>query len=142
MKRGIKPHERGQALAETAIFSSLAVMLAFGMLALIPLHRARTAAVTAAYSCAQFISQSPNPSWAAYQAQRAAQSTLNADWSGTVGVEYEVQVLPANGPGGSAGCVVFYRPPLRFGGLFGSLEPGWSAKAFVSQYETWKARWR
>jgi hypothetical protein len=129
-------------MAETAIFSSMAVFLAFAMLALIPLHRARSAAVSAAYSCAQFISQSPNPAWAAYQARRVALATLEADWSGTLGVEYEVQALPADVPGGSAGCVVFFRPPLRFGGHFGIPQPGWSAKAFVSQAEAWKARWR
>ena len=61
--------ERGQALAETAIFSLMAVLLAFGLLAFIPQHRARTVATSAAYSCAQFVSQSPNPAWAVHQAR-------------------------------------------------------------------------
>ncbi|MBK7320873.1 hypothetical protein [Candidatus Villigracilis affinis] len=42
--------ERGQALAETALFAMLAVIMAFGLLAWIPTHRARTAA-TAALLC-------------------------------------------------------------------------------------------
>ena len=40
--------ERGQALAETALFGLLAVVMAFGLLAWIPVHRARTAATAAA----------------------------------------------------------------------------------------------
>ena len=134
--------ERGQALAETAIFSLMAVLLAFGLLTFIPLHRARTAATAAAYGCAQFVSQSPNPSWAVYQARQVAEQTLTADWSATLGVSYDVQVVPPAGPGSSAGCVVFYRPPLLFNGPLGLNEPGWSAEAFVSLSETWKARWR
>ena len=39
-----KSSERGQALAETALFSVLAIVFVFGFLALIPFHRARTVA--------------------------------------------------------------------------------------------------
>jgi hypothetical protein len=53
--------ERGQALAETALFAMLAVLMAFGLLAWIPTHRARSAATAAAYACSQFLSQSPDP---------------------------------------------------------------------------------
>lgn len=53
--------ERGQALAETALFAILAVLMAFGLLAWIPTHRARSAATAAAYACTQFLSQSPDP---------------------------------------------------------------------------------
>jgi hypothetical protein len=53
--------ERGQALAETALFAVLAILMAFGLLAWIPAHRARTAATSAAYACSQFLSQSPDP---------------------------------------------------------------------------------
>ena len=53
--------ERGQALAETALFAVLAILMAFGLLAWIPTHRARTAATAAAYACTQFLSQSPDP---------------------------------------------------------------------------------
>jgi hypothetical protein len=137
-----KRSEHGQALAETAIFSLMAVLLAFGLLALIPQHRARTVATSAAYSCAQFVSQSPNPTWAVYQAEAMARRTLRADWSGTLGVRYDVEVLAPHGPGSAAGCVVFYRAPLLFNGLLGLNDPGWASERFFSQSESWKARWR
>ena len=105
-------NERGQALAETAVFSIMAVLLAFGLLAFIPQHRARTVATSAAYSCAQFVSQSPNPTWAVYQAEAVARRTIEADWSGTLGVQYDVEVLAPNGPGSAAGCVIFYHVPV------------------------------
>ena len=133
--------ERGQALAETALFSTLAVILAFGMLATIAVHRTRTAAVSAAYACTQFLSQSPNPSWAAVQARAVAEKTLNADWSATVGADYKVEISPPAGPGSAGTCVVFYRPPILFGYLFG-VGPKWSNEWFTSRSETWKAKWR
>jgi hypothetical protein len=137
-----RPSESGQALAETAIFSLMAVLLAFSLLALIPQHRARTVATSAAYSCAQFVSQSPNPTWAVYQARTIARRTLDADWSGTLGVQYDVEVLAPNGPGSAAGCAVFYHAPVLFNGLLGASDPGWSVEWFLTQSETWKARWR
>lgn len=137
-----RPPESGQALAETAIFSLMAVLLAFSLLALIPQHRARTVATSAAYSCAQFVSQSPNPTWAVYQARAIARRTLDADWSGTLGVQYDVEVLAPNGPGSAAGCAVFYHAPVLFNGLLGASDPGWSVEWFLTQSETWKARWR
>ena len=140
--RIISRNERGQALAETAIFSIMAVLLAFGLLAFIPQHRARTVATSAAYSCAQFVSQSPNPTWAVYQAEAVARRTFEADWSGTLGVQYDVQVLAPNGPGSATGCAIFYHAPVLFNGLLGLSNPGWSAEWFISQSESWKARWR
>lgn len=133
--------ERGQALAETALFSTLAVILAFGMLATISVHRTRTAAMSAAYACTQFVSQSPNPSWAAYQARTVAEKTLNADWSATMGADYSVVVLSPAGPGSTGSCVVYYKPPILFGYLF-NIGSEWSNEWFVSRSETWKARWR
>jgi hypothetical protein len=38
-----------------------AILMAFGLLTWIPAHRARTAATAAAYACAPFLSQSPDP---------------------------------------------------------------------------------
>ena len=134
--------ERGQALVETAIFSLMAVLLAFGLLAFIPQHRARTVATSAAYSCAQFVSQSPNPAWAVHQARTVARRTLDADWSGTLGVQYAVDVIAPNGPGSAAGCAVFYHAPVLFNGLLGLNDPGWSVEWFITQSEAWKARWR
>jgi hypothetical protein len=94
-----KPGEQGQALAETALFSVLAVIVIFGILALIPFHRTRTAAISAAYGCAQFLSQSPDPSKAVHNARVIAQQTLNGDWSATFGASYQVYVYPPNGRG-------------------------------------------
>ena len=133
--------QAGQAMVETALFSVLAVILAFGMLSWIPLHRARTQATAAAYSCAQFISQSPNPSLAAQNALLAVEKTLDADWSATLGVTYKVIVSPGS-PGGPGGCSVSYQVPVMFKGL-GLIDPGgWSEEWYVSRSETWKAKWR
>ena len=120
----------------------MAVLLAFGLLALIPVHRARTAATSAAYGCAQFVSQSPNPNRAVWQAEQVAWQTLEETWSGTPGVQYDVQVIAPTGPGSPGGCAVSYRPNMLFNGLLGLPDPGWRTVTFFSQSETWKARWR
>ena len=88
-KRG----EQGQALPETAIFAVLAVIVIFGILALIPFHRTRTAAIAASYACAQFLSQSPDPSKSVYNARYIAENTLDCDWSATFCVCYQVRVF-------------------------------------------------
>jgi hypothetical protein len=141
-KSRLRFNEGGQALVETAVFSVMAVLLAFGLLALIPLHRARTVATSAAYGCAQFVSQAPNPARAVHQADQIAWETIRAIWSGTPGVQYDVQVVPPTGPGSSAGCRVSYRPSILFNGLLGLKDPDWSTEQFLSQSEAWKARWR
>lgn len=133
--------QRGQALAETALFAAVAALLALGLLSWIPVHRARTAAIAAAHGCAQFLSQSPNPAWAAWQARQAAQTTLDGDWSATLGTAYQVWVASPQGPGAPGGCAVFYRPPRLFG-LAGLAEPKASMEFFISRSEAWKARWR
>lgn len=133
--------ERGQALVETALFSIMVVFLAFGALTLIPVHRTRTAAASAAYACAQFVSQSPNPNLAVSQAELVAWKTLNADWSATLGASYQVEAIAPTGPGFPTGCMVSYQPPLPFNGLLG-LEANWATVSFFSQSEAWKARWR
>ena len=134
--------ERGQALAETALFGILAVVMAFGLLAWIPVHRARTAATTAAYACTQFLSQSPNTARAIANAYQMAWQTLNETWSGTRGVEYQVQVIPPSAPGQPGRCIVSYHTPSLFNGLLGLSEDGWNRVWFISRSETWKARWR
>jgi hypothetical protein len=133
--------ERGQALAEAALYAGLAALLALGLLSWIPVHRARTAATAAAHGCAQFISQSPNPAWAAWQARQAAQATLDGDWSATLGTSYQVLVAPPQGPGAPGGCAVYFKPPRLFG-LAGLAEPKESVEFFISRSESWKARWR
>jgi hypothetical protein len=137
----VRRGERGQALAETALFAALAALLALGLLSWIPVHRARTAAIAAAHGCAQFLSQSPNPAWAAWQARQAAQATLNGDWSATLGTVYQVWVASPQGPWAPGGCAVSYQPPRLFG-LAGLAEPRTSMEFFISRSEAWKARWR
>lgn len=138
----LKKSERGQALAETALFASLAILMAFGLLSWIPVHRARTAATAAAYACAQFLSQSPNTARATTNARQVAWQTLNADWSATRGVSYRVQVTPPSGPGQPGQCAVSFHAPTLFSGLLGQGDGGWGTEWFISRSETWKARWR
>ena len=134
--------EHGQALAETALFAMLAVLMGFGLLAWIPTHRARTAATAAAYACAQFLSQSPDPTRAQHNAADIAWQTLNADWSATQGVNYRVQVSPPGGPGLPGRCLVSFQAPALFHNLLGLSRGGWNSEWFISRSETWKARWR
>jgi len=134
--------ERGQAMAETALFAMLAVLMAFGLLAWIPTHRARTAATAAAYACSQFLSQSPDPARAQRNAMNVARKTLDADWSATAGVQYRVRVSPPGGPGQPGRCQVSFQAPTLFNGLLGLSASTWHNEWFVSRSETWKARWR
>jgi hypothetical protein len=142
MKRAIPPSERGQALAETALFAILSILMAFGLLSWIPLHRARTAATAAAYACTQFLSQSPDTARAQRNAATVAWQTLNADWSATHGVTYRVEISPPSGPGEAGRCAVSYQAPVLFQGLLESSRGDWSSEWFISRSETWKARWR
>ena len=142
MKAHHRKGERGQALAETALFAMLAVLMAFGLLAWIPTHRARTAATAAAYACSQFLSQSPDPVRARSNAMTVAWQTLNADWSATVGVQYGVQVSPPHAPGEPGQCLGSFQAPTLFDGLLGLNKGGWNSAWFISRSETWKAKWR
>lgn len=134
--------ERGQAMAETALFAVLAILMAFGLLSWIPTHRARTAATAAAYACTQFLSQSPDPARAQQNAVKIAWQTLNADWSATRGVQYRVQVSSPSGPGLPGRCLVSFQAPTLFNGLLGLSSGYWHSEWFISRSETWKARWR
>ena len=142
MKAQHRTGERGQALAETALFAMLAILMAFGLLAWIPTHRARTAATSAAYACSQFLSQSPDPTRARTNAVNVAWQTLNADWSATAGVQYRVQVSPPGRPGEPGQCLVSFQAPTLFDGLLGLSQGGWNSEWFISRSETWKAKWR
>ncbi|HAX70984.1 MAG TPA: hypothetical protein PK152_08025 [Anaerolineales bacterium] len=142
MKARIRMGEHGQALAETALFAMLAVIMAFGLLAWIPTHRARTAATAAAYACSQFLSQSPDPARARTNAVNVAWQTLDADWSATAGVQYRVHVSPPSGPGEPGQCLVSFQAPTLFDGLLRLNEGGWNSEWFISRSETWKAKWR
>jgi Flp pilus assembly protein TadG len=132
--------ERGQALAETAVISVVAILLIFGTFSLIVLHRARSAAISASYACAQFLSQSPDPRQAADQAYAIANQTVNADWSGLVNVKFRIDVSAPVGPGAAGNCTVYYNAPFLFNGLFG-IPDEWAAESFYSRSEAWKAKW-
>jgi len=132
--------ERGQALAETAVISVVAILLIFGTFSLIVLHRARSAAISASYACAQFLSQSPDPGQAARQAYAVASQTVNADWSGLVNVQFRIEVIAPAGPGAPGNCTVFYNAPFLYNGLFG-IPDEWAAESFYSRSEAWKANW-
>jgi hypothetical protein len=136
----IHPAERGQALAETAVFSLMAVVLALGLLALIPIHRARTVSTAAAFACTQFVSQAAEPARAVAQAEEVGRRTMEAAWSGTLGAEYEIAAWTA-GDSGPRGCRVTYRAPLLFGASFGIAPPDWRTIGFTTLTETWKADW-
>ena len=138
----LRKSERGQAMAETALFGMLAVIMAFGLLAWIPVHRARTAATAAAYACSQFLSQSPNTSRAATNAKQVAWRTLDATRSATRGVEYRVAVIAPSGPGQPGRCAVSFHAPTLFNGLLQIGAGGWGREWFISRSETWKARWQ
>ena len=133
--------EQGQALAETALFSVLAVLVIFGILALIPIHRTRTAAISAAYGCAQFLSQSPDPAKAAHNARVIAQKTLDGDWSATWGASYQVRIYPPGGRGEAGRCEVQWSAPLLFNGLLAISKGSPGVESFLSRSETWKAQW-
>lgn len=136
-KRG----EQGQALADTALFAVLAVIVIFGILALIPFHRTRTAAISAAYGCAQFLSQSPDPSKAVHNARLIAQQTLDGDWSATFGASYQIRVYPPNGRGTPGRCEVQWSAPVLFGGLLNLRAGSSTSEVFISRSESWKALW-
>ena len=125
--------ERGQAMPETALFAVLAILMAFGLLSWIPVHRARTAATAAAYACSQFLSQSPNPTRARHNAVNVAWQTLNATWSGTKGVDYRVQVSPPGSPGQPGSCRVSFQVPALFNGFLGLSSGGWNSEWFISR---------
>jgi hypothetical protein len=132
--------QSGQALAEMAVISVVAIMLIFGTLSLIVLHRARSAAISASYACAQFLSQSPDPIQASQQAYAIANETINGHWSGLVTVSFRVEVAAPAGPGTTGSCSVFYSAPFLYNGLFG-IPDEWSAESFFSRSEAWKADW-
>ena len=142
MKAWHPKRERGQALPETALFATLAILMAFGLLSWIPVHRTRTAATAAAYACSQFLSQSPDPTRAQRNAVNLAWKTLNADWSATRGASYRVQVSPPAGPGLPGRCLVSFQAPTLFNGLLGLSTGGWESEWFISRSETRKARWQ
>lgn len=123
-----------------AVVSIVAILLAFGTFSLIVIHRARSAAISASYACAQFLSQSPDPVQAARQAYAIADETVNADWSGLVNVRFRIEVVAPPGRGAPGRCTVHFNAPFLYNGLFG-IPDEWVAETFFSRSEVWKADW-
>ncbi len=134
-------NEKGQALAEAAVFSLLAVLLGFALLALIPVHRTRTAATAAAFACTQFVSQAANRKEAVRQAEEIGRRTIRQNWSGTRGSVFIVRAWHNGHPGKDSGCSVQFKSPVMFSGLLGFSDPGEGRVSFTARIETWKARW-
>lgn len=134
-----KRSERGQAMTEFAIYAPFAVIMTFMLISWIPIHRARSMAVSASYACAQFLSQARDPATAARNAYTIAMQTLEGDWSATIGVSYAVSVQPPSGRGAPGVCRVTYQAPILFN-FFGLSSPQ-SAQTYVSRNERWKTKW-
>lgn len=130
---------RGQALIEIALAAAILLLLAAGAVAAVAAARARSQAISAAYACAAFLSQSPDPARAAWMAREAARRTLEADWSAAA-VDYEVRVLPG-GPGAPGRCAVRWRARILLSQLLGLPGLADGEAAFVADTERWKARW-
>jgi Flp pilus assembly protein TadG len=129
--------QRGSSMVELAIILPLIFLMLLGFLAFISLSRTRTAATAAAFACAQFLSQNPDPAQARDIAYSAAMGTLKGGWSGTAFSDYSITVQPPGGQGQPGTCRVAWRVRSR-------LIPwtsDWSAAMFISRSETWKAKW-
>jgi Tfp pilus assembly protein FimT len=140
LKPKISPAQRGQALAEFAAVAVLAVMLAMLAVSVIPIHRAKTTAVTASYACAQFLSQSRDPAKAATNAAQIAQQIINQRWSGSGKSSFTVSVSTHGGAGQSGSCTVSYKVSTLFG-FFGLSDYSGCFTA-VSRSEKHKSLWK
>lgn len=137
----MKQEPRGQAMTEFALFAGLAVVLALMLMTFIPIHRARTAAAAAAYACAQFLSQSPDPATAAREASRVAHQILSQRWSGLSAARFSVAVSPHTGPGTSGICTVNWSTSTFFGGVLGGPAVISGSASAVSRSEVWRPGW-
>jgi hypothetical protein len=129
--------EKGQALAETAIISVAAMLLLVGIISLVPLGRARTAATSAAFACAEFLSQNPDPVAAKTVAYQAAMATLQGGWGGTGTANFQISVVPPTGRGAPGTCSVRWTVAVKFL----PLSIGGSTEQFTSRSETWRSKW-
>jgi type II secretory pathway pseudopilin PulG len=135
-----RQRQKGQALIELALAAMIFVLLAAGTIAAVFAVRARSQAAAAAYACAAFLSQAPDPARAAFQAREAARRTLEADWTAAA-VDYRIHVLP-EGPGGARWCRVEWASRILFARLLGLPGLARGEIAFAADPERWKARWR
>ncbi len=133
--------ERGQAMTEFALFAVLLVILALMLVSFIPSHRARTAATSAAYACAQFLSQSPDPAAAARAASDIAYQVLAGRWSGLRLARFGVSVSPHSGPGSQGSCSVSWTASTVFAHLLGGPGSVSGTVTAVSRSEKWRPNW-
>ena len=136
-KRLLSLRQTGQALAETAIISVVAVLLIVVFVSIIPIGRARTAATSAALACAESLSQSRDPSRAQAEAINAAWAVLKGGWSGTGTAQYKVQAMPPAGPRAEGTCLVSWNVQMRYI----PFSIGWSTEKFTSRNESWRSEW-
>lgn len=132
---------RGQALAEFALFAGLLVVLALILISFIPIHRARTTASTAAYACAQFLSQSRDPANAAREASNIANQIIRNRWSGSTNAVFTLTITPHSGPGTQGTCTVSYKVSTIFGGIIGDSATLSGRVTASSRAEVWRPLW-
>ena len=131
--------QRGQALVETALIAVVLTLLALLGITLIPLHRAHTAAISAAYACEQFVTQYPyDPGKAEQRAIEVARQTLG-HWSALGGAHFRVFVETPAKAGSPGACTVDYTVRLIFDPL--GLGAQHRTITLVGQSERWKASW-
>ena len=136
----MKRKERGQAIVELALLAAVMFLLAALGLTAIPLHRAHTAAVSAVYACAQFVTQHPNrPDAAANAGYTEAQRTLHGGWSALSKASFRLSVSPPQHAGEAGTCSVTYSVDL----LFDPLGMGQHTRTLTltGRSERWKAEW-
>ncbi len=131
-----------QALAEAALASMVLALLAMLGVDLLVLHRVHTAALSAAYACAQYISQFPHrPQRAAALGQEIAHRTLAPRaWSALRSASFSVTVEPPEEAGSLGRCTVTYWVTLPFA------PPGMDRRQGTAIYsysrgERWQGRW-
>ena len=139
MKALFRPR-RGQAMVEAALTLLPLVFLALLGVNVLVLHRVRTAAISAAYACAQYITQFPHrPERAADVGTTVAGRILHAPWSAVRTARFAFDVVPPSGPGETGRCTVRYAIRLPFapqgmGGVQGSI-------TVTGAGERWQGRW-
>ena len=132
--------QRGQAILEAALLAGVMFLVAMLGLTAVPLHRAHTAAVSAAYACTQFVTQYPNkPDEAARMGAAEAQRTLRGRWSALRGASFRLSAFPPQKAGEAGSCSVTYSVTL----LFDPLGIGQHTRTLTltGRSERWKAEW-
>ncbi len=133
--------QRGQAILEAALLAGVMFLVAMLGLTAVPLHRAHTAAVSAVYACAQFVTQYPNkPDEAARMGAAEARRTLSGGWNALAQASFRLSALPPQSAGKSGSCRVTYSVRL----LFDPLGVGQHTRTLTltGRSERWKAEWR